>query len=143
MIKTSIAILTVFLFLPMTHAHLKRQAPQFLVSYERGPNWKKNKEYKNQPDIGQHIQFLKDIYHKGEILLAGSKNPHENKILIIEAPDKNKLLSKLNQDPTLKKGVLKIKIEPFTTTMLRKNSHPHKHPEKQKEVGLSSTTPKK
>ncbi len=112
---------------PLTSsAHLKKRTVSYSVQFAKGPQWEAEKPFKKQKNIGDHIFFLKDLYHQKFVLLAGSYKDQSETVLILQGLSLDDAKSKLNQSPAIKNGVLKYSIREIMVTMVGEPQD-HKH----------------
>lgn len=112
------------LFSVSSQAHMVPTGPEFLVTYRRGAKWDDSKEFKNQKGIGEHIQYMKKLYHGQKIKFAGVGEKQEERFFVFKGLKKQELEKLINQDKAVAQQILNAKIQAFTTIMKEK-SHSH------------------
>jgi uncharacterized protein YciI len=125
MIK-SFCVLVIIISSIKANSHFSELANTYLVTFSKGILWNKKLHYKEQKDIGNHIFYIKNLYHNHNILFAGSYNEQSHSLIVIQGLSKEKAIKTLNSSPAIKNKVLDYEIIKFNLTMLGKvKTHSH------------------
>ncbi|WP_374056255.1 YciI family protein [Rossellomorea sp. FM04394] len=76
--------------------------------------------------VKRHFERLKELTDSGEVILAGrTLNEEENAfgIVIFEAEDAEKARAFMQEDPTVKEGIMTAELYPYRVALLRKESN--------------------
>lgn len=98
----------------------------YMVLFKKGTNWNKSLPFKKQSQIGEHIIFIKKLYHNKKILMAGAFKDQSESFLILQGVSRDESLKTISQSPAIKNKVLNYNIKKVTMTMLGEPSA-HKH----------------
>lgn len=123
-------IFTLLLCSTYSFAHLKPDPIVYHVQYKAGSNYNSDRPYEKQKFIGEHIQFVKKMYHNGHLLWGGFFKGNKFISFFIKAKSEAEVRKKLKNDLSLKAKITTVEISPFTLTMIKKKTslhHGHKH----------------
>ncbi|NRA68386.1 MAG: hypothetical protein HRU19_28130 [Pseudobacteriovorax sp.] len=107
-------------------AHMLPAKKMFLVKYTEGVKWDPRAPYKKQIKIGDHIIYLKSLYHDGHIELGASLSESNMGLYILRSESLEKANRLLSKDPAVQSGLLGFSIKPMYITMKGKPI-PHVH----------------
>ncbi|MEM7646409.1 MAG: YciI family protein, partial [Pseudomonadota bacterium] len=92
-------------------AHFKPNPKGFLVTYQKGINWNASKVYKKQNKMGDHVFYLRQLYHDGKLLLGANKESDKLGVYIFKGDNLKEVQKTINNDPAIKNKVLQFEIE--------------------------------
>lgn len=81
---------------------------KFVVISSPGPQRDLSKTTREQPLWDEHAAFIDQLVADGFILMGGPLVDEDGSMLIVNAGDENEVRSRLENDPWMKHGVLKL-----------------------------------
>ena len=84
---------------------------RFIVMQAKGPSWDSTQLRRAQAGWDEHAVFMDQLTADGFIVLGGplGEGDGDDALLVIDAPDEETIVSKLNEDPWIRSGTLEIK----------------------------------
>src|SRR5258708_6748930 len=84
---------------------------RFIVLQEKGPSWDATKLRRDQMQWDEHAAFMDKLTNDGFVVLGGplGEGDGDDALLVIDAPDKETIISTLRDDPWGQSGILVIK----------------------------------
>jgi len=85
-----------------------RSMALFAAINEQGPNWDSARSMREQQGWAEHAAFMNALVDDHVVALGGplQKGPHHRALLILRAPDEERLRGRLAEDPWLRSGIL-------------------------------------
>jgi uncharacterized protein len=80
----------------------------FVTISSAGPDRDSSKGTREQPLWDEHAAFIDQLVAEGFILMGGPLVDEDGAILIVKAEDEKQVRDKLENDPWMKHGVLKL-----------------------------------
>jgi len=80
----------------------------FVMISSAGPNRDLSKGTREQPFWTEHAKFIDRLVAEGFILMGGPLVDEGGSLLIFNAEDENEVKEKMNNDPWLARGILKL-----------------------------------
>jgi uncharacterized protein len=80
----------------------------FVTISSAGPDRDSSKGTREQPLWDEHAAFIDQLVAEGFILMGGPLVDEDGAILIVKADDEKQVRDKLENDPWMKHGVLKL-----------------------------------
>src|SRR5206468_10212796 len=80
----------------------------FVVISSAGPNRDRSMSTREQPLWNEHAAFIDQLVAEGFVLMGGPLVDEGGAMLIVNADDENEVREKLENDPWIKHGVLKL-----------------------------------
>lgn len=80
-----------------------------------GPEWKKEKAYREQSKVEEHIHYLAEYLEKGALLLDGPLLNNEGSVSIFRLTSRDKAKEILDEDPMVNSGIIVPKIRTWLT----------------------------
>lgn len=90
-------------------ARTKDMTMLFAVTRMRGQAWDVSKSMEAQPEWSAHATFMNRLAADGFVVLGGPIGDEGDVLLIVNAPDENKIYSTLGCDPWSKLDLLPIR----------------------------------
>src|SRR5436189_6288113 len=81
---------------------------RFLAISSAGPNRDSSKGTREQPFWDEHAAFIDQLVAGGFVLMGGPFVDEDGAMLIVNARDENEVREKLQNDPWIMHGVLKL-----------------------------------
>ena len=81
---------------------------KFIVISAAGPNRDRSKGTREQPLWDEHAAFIDQLVADGFILMGGPLIDEGGSMLIVNADDAGQVREKLQSDPWMKHGILKL-----------------------------------
>jgi hypothetical protein len=86
----------------------------FAVMFEHGPGWDSVRSLREQDLWNEHASFMDELTATGLVVLGGSLGTEAGALLIVRAADAATVAARLNGDPWLASGHLRVSlIEPW------------------------------
>jgi uncharacterized protein YciI len=84
---------------------------RFIVLQEKGPSWNPTRPRRSQAQWNEHAAFMDKLTGKGFIILGGplGEGDGEDVLLVINAANKETVLTILQDDPWIHSEILKVK----------------------------------
>lgn len=82
----------------------------FVVINEAGPTWDSARSMREQDGWTEHAAFMDRLEDDGTVVLGGPfrKGPRHRALLVLRAPDEGALRRRLEEDPWVRSGVLRL-----------------------------------
>ena len=80
----------------------------FVTISSAGPNRDRSKGTREQPFWKEHAAFIDQLVTEGFVLMGGPLADEGGAMLIVNADNENEVREKLENDPWIKHGVLKL-----------------------------------
>ncbi len=112
-----------------TFAHYKTNPKAVQIEFKNGSNWNDKVSYKKQKHIGEHIQFLKELFRKKNILMNYVFEESGHSVVLMQGMNLKELTQTLQTNKAVKDKVIDYVLKPVNVTMfgqLRKKEHKHK-----------------
>jgi len=84
--------------------------PLFVLINEQGRHWDPARPMREQDGWNEHAAFMNALANDHLVVLGGPlrKGPKHRAMLILRADDERSLLARLEQDPWMRSGVLRM-----------------------------------
>lgn len=84
--------------------------PLFVVINEQGPTWEPHRAMREQKGWNEHATFMNMLVDEHLVILGGPLHDvHRHRaLLVLRAPDEDTLRKRLEDDPWMRSGVLRI-----------------------------------
>ncbi|MBM3289444.1 MAG: hypothetical protein FJY92_04765 [Candidatus Hydrogenedentes bacterium] len=79
---------------------------------------------KEEAIIEEHVRYLKELEHRGIVLLAGRTTNEDERtfgVCVFEAPSEPVARDIMNKDPAVWQGIMNAELFPFRVTMMAEN----------------------
>jgi uncharacterized protein YciI len=87
----------------------------FALTEVSGPSWDPSRKRREQDGWEEHAAFMDGLTEDGFVILGGPIGDGQEVLLVVEAPDKREVERRLEPDPWLSMGILRIaEIRPWT-----------------------------
>ena len=106
-------------------AHYKPNPQLLEVTFDKGRTWNRKLPYKKQKKIGDHVRFLKKLYHEDKILFATHDKGSDFGRYWIKIRDRDEAQKILKDSPAVASGILSYSLKEVMVTMIGKNDHKH------------------
>lgn len=80
----------------------------FIVLASAGPHRDLTKDAREQPFWDEHAEFIDALVDEAFIVMGGPLVDEGGSLLVVEAEDENAVRAKIEKDPWLEKGILKL-----------------------------------
>lgn len=108
-------------------AHFVADPECYAVFFSKGTQWDPAQPFKKQKAIGEHVLFVKKLYHDQKILIAGSFKEQSDSMLLLQDMTLEQAEKRLKEDPAIRNQVLAYQLKPLTVTMFGKLKKTHRH----------------
>jgi hypothetical protein len=123
----SLFILFNIVVLPPSYGHYKVSPPKIKITFIKGENWKNGVSHNKQLKMGDHINFLKQLYKSGFIYLGYVENKTSFNTIILKNLSKSDFTKKISKNPIISNKILSYKVEDIVITMKQSKTHGHSH----------------
>lgn len=117
---------------------------RFLISLAKGPNWRKDAAFHNQPFMPEHAVYVQQAFDQGDVIMAGPFMDFSGGAIVLDAATKEEAIAFAENDPTVKNGMFTFSVKEWGFRMSKfEDINPkygqeyidikHKH---QKELGI-------
>jgi YCII-related domain len=90
----------------------------------RGGPWDWSRDLREQEGFGEHARFMDGLVESGFVMLGGPLEGDREVLLIVDAPDKDKIRERLTQDPWISNGMLMVTTIERWTILLNARPRP-------------------
>jgi uncharacterized protein YciI len=97
----------------------------FALTEASGPSWDPTRERREQDGWEEHAAFMDDLTDDGFVILGGPIGDGQEVLLVVEAADERAVEGRLELDPWLSMGTLRIaEIRPWTIWLDGRHANP-------------------
>ena len=117
------AVLALAVATAASPGHSAAQGPPptyFVLMHSPGPAWDHAKGFRDQLGIAQHVGYMSGFADKGRIVLGGPFLDDSGGMMIFDVPTLDAARAIAEADPTVKSGLLAVKVKPWLAALARK-----------------------
>lgn len=91
----------------------------FAIFHTPGPNWDWSKDYREQPGVMSHVEYMSGFSDAGKMVFGGPFLDGSGGMMILDAANMEEAEKAASENPTVKSGLLKFQIRPWMAVMVR------------------------
>ena len=84
---------------------------RFLILLDRGPKWKEDVVFHNQPFMPEHAVYVQGGFDRGDVILAGPFMDFSGGAIVIDAETEEDALLFAEGDPAVKNGIFTFSLK--------------------------------
>ena len=97
---------------------MKNQAPVFyLLHHTPGPAWQKGTDFREQPGVAAHIQYMASFLAAGKLMIGGPFLDDSGGMMVYRAGDQAEAETIAQNDPAVQNGLLHVVVRPWLIAM--------------------------
>lgn len=94
------------------------KSPMFcVIIHSPGPNWIKDIPFREQPGVGEHVQYMRRQLEKGLLLIGGPFPDNTGGMMVTTISDIDEAVTIAEADPAVKSGLLNVKVKQWMIPM--------------------------
>ncbi len=94
-----------------------------IVFHSPGPKWKHGVDFREQPDVMEHVQHYAEMLKQGKLFLGGPFTDADSGGMMIatESVSRDELVAFAEKDPAIIKGLLNFEVKTWYIAMSAKS----------------------
>jgi uncharacterized protein YciI len=96
-----------------------RNAPMmlFVLFHTPGPNWVDSLEFRRQPGIMDHVDYMATFMADGRLVMGGPFLDNSGGMMVLKVTSMQEAETIAMNDPTVRSGLLKVNVKPWMPAM--------------------------
>jgi uncharacterized protein YciI len=91
----------------------------FVLMHSPGPGWDKARSFRDQPGIGAHVAYMSGFADQKKLVMGGPFLDDSGGMMVFDLPDLKAARAVATADPTVKSGLLKVRVKPWLVAITR------------------------